>query len=135
MISPPSLREFVRKDIPGFILGRTGVGWAGEAGPDPSVFSVWDGKTVRRDLGGIEALLRLRQKADSLGMKVLLCVLSHFSRGKCLVSYRLPVYIVNKTGKLTCRAGWDGEWSEWLDSFMVNMRDFEKCGRADSDID
>ena len=59
-------------------LGALELGWAGEAGPDPSVFSVWDGKTVRRDLGGIEALIRLRQKADELGMKILLCVLSHF---------------------------------------------------------
>lgn len=106
-------------------LGALELGWAGEAGPDPSVFSVWDGKTVRRDLGGIEALLRLRKKADKLGMKILLCVLSHFSRANHSYPYRLPVYITNKEGKLTRRAGWDGEWSEWLDSFMVNMRDFE----------
>ncbi|MCI0498929.1 MAG: glycogen/starch synthase [Planctomycetales bacterium] len=106
-------------------LGALELGWAGEAGPDPSVFSVWDGKTVRRDMGGIEALLRLRQKADTLGMKVLLCVLSHFSRANVAYPYHMPVYIVNAEGKLTCRAGWDGEWSEWLDSFMVNMRDFE----------
>ena len=106
-------------------LGALELGWAGEAGPDPSVFSVWDGKTVRRDLGGIEALIRLRQKADELGMKILLCVLSHFSRANVSYPYRFPVYIADKNGKLTCRAGWDGEWSEWLDSFMVNMRDFE----------
>jgi glycogen synthase len=106
-------------------LGALELGWAGEAGPDPSVFSVWDGKTVRRDLGGIEALLRLRQKADELGMKVLLCVLSHFSRANVSYPYQMPAYIRNSEGKLTCRAGWDGEWSEWLDSFMVNMRDFE----------
>jgi glycogen synthase len=106
-------------------LGALELGWAGEAGPDPSVFSVWDGKTVRRDMGGIEALLRLRQKADAMGMKVLLCVLSHFSRANVSYPYGMPVYIVNAEGKLTCRAGWDGEWSEWLDSFMVNMRDFD----------
>ncbi|MHC4373943.1 MAG: alpha-amylase family protein, partial [Planctomycetota bacterium] len=106
-------------------LGALELGWAGEAGPDPSVFSVWDGKTVRRDLGGIEALLRLRQKADALGMKILLCVLSHFSRANVSYPYQMPAYIRNSEGKLTCRAGWDGEWSEWLDSFMVNMRDFE----------
>ncbi|MHC4551424.1 MAG: glycogen/starch synthase [Planctomycetota bacterium] len=105
-------------------LGALELGWAGEAGPDPSVFSVWDGRTVRRDLGGIEALLRLRKKADKLGMKVLLCVLSHFSRANVAYPYQMPVYIRDKDGKLTCRAGWDGEWSEWLDSFMVNMRDF-----------
>ncbi|MBL7214181.1 MAG: glycogen/starch synthase [Phycisphaerae bacterium] len=106
-------------------LGALELGWAGEAGPDPSVFSVWDGKTVRRDLGGLEALLRLREKADALGMKILLCVLSHFSRANTSYAYHMPVYIVNKDGKLTRRAGWDGEWSEWLDSFMVNMRNFE----------
>lgn len=106
-------------------LGALELGWAGEAGPDPSVFSVWDGKTVRRDLGGIEALMRLRKKADAMGMKILLCVLSHFSRANHSYPYHMPVYIVNKEGKLTRRAGWDGEWSEWLDSFMVNMRDFE----------
>ena len=106
-------------------LGALELGWAGEAGPDPSVFSVWDGRTVRRDLGGIEGLLRLRQKAESLGMKVLLCVLSHFSRANVSYPYQMPAYIRNDKGKLTCRAGWDGEWSEWLDSFMVNMRDFD----------
>ena len=37
----------------------------------------------------------------------------------------MPAYIRNSEEKLTCHAGWDGEWSEWLDSFMVNMRDFE----------
>jgi len=106
-------------------LGALELGWAGEAGPDPSVFSVWDGKTVRRDLGGIEALLYLRQKADQLGMKVLLCVLSHFSRANVSFAYHMPVYIADSNGKLVRRAGWDGEWSEWLDSFMINMRDFE----------
>jgi glycogen synthase len=114
-------------------LGALELGWAGEAGPDPSVFSVWDGKTVRRDLGGLEALLRLRKKADAMGMKILLCVLSHFSRANHSYPYRMPVYIVNKEGSLTRRAGWDGEWSEWLDSFMVNMRDFENV-QAITDI-
>lgn len=106
-------------------LGALELGWAGEAGPDPSVFSVLDGRTVRRDLGGIEGLLRLRERADALGMKVLLCVLSHFSRANSSFQYHLPVYIADQEGTLTPRAGWDGEWSEWLDSFMVNMRDFE----------
>lgn len=106
-------------------LGALELGWAGEAGPDPSVFSVLDGRTVRKDLGGLKGLIRLRQKADSLGMKVLICVLSHFSRANSSFPYQLPVYIVNDQGKLTRRAGWDGEWSEWLDSFMVNMRDFK----------
>jgi glycogen synthase len=106
-------------------LGALELGWAGEAGPDPSVFSVWDGKTVRRDLGGIESLLRLRKKADALGMKVLLCVLSHFSRANTSYPYHMPAYIRNNEGQLTRRAGWDGEWSEWQDSFMVNMRDFD----------
>ena len=105
-------------------LGALELGWAGEAGPDPSVFSVLDGTTVRRDLGGIEGLIRLREKADALGMKVLICVLSHFSRANSSFPYQLPVYIASQDGKLTRRAGWDGEWSEWLDSFMVNMRDF-----------
>ncbi len=106
-------------------LGALELGWAGEAGPDPSVFSIWDGRTVRRDLGGIEGLLRLRKKADELGMKVLLCVLSHFSRAWHSWPYTLPVYIAGTDGKLSRRAGWDGEWDEWLDSFMVNMRDFD----------
>ncbi len=106
-------------------LGALELGWAGEAGPDPSVFSVWDGRTVRRDLGGIEGLLRLKAKADELGMKILLCVLSHFSRAWHSWPYTLPVYIVGTDGKLSRRAGWDGEWDEWLDSFMVNMRDFD----------
>ncbi len=112
-------------------LGALELGWAGEAGPDPSVFSVWDGKTVRRDLGGVEALLRLRKKADKLGMKVLLCVLSHFSRANVSYPYQMPAYIRDDKGNLTCRAGWDGEWSEWLDSFMVNMRDFENVERLE----
>lgn len=106
-------------------LGALELGWAGEAGPDPSVFSVWDGQTIRRDLGGVEALLRLRQKADSLGMKILIDMLSHFSRANAHYAYHLPTYIQDASGRLTRRAGWDGEWSEWLDSFMVNMRDFE----------
>ena len=106
-------------------LGALELGWAGEAGPDPSVFSVLDGRTVRRDLGGLEALLRLREKADALGMKILLCMLSHFSRANSEYDYHFPVYILNDKGVLTRRAGWDGEWSEWLDSFMVNMRDFD----------
>jgi len=106
-------------------LGALELGWAGEAGPDPSVFSIWDGRTVRRDLGGIEALLRLKQKADQLGMKILLCVLSHFSRAWHSWPYAMPVYIAGPDGKLTRRAGWDGEWDEWLDSFMVNMRDLD----------
>jgi glycogen synthase len=105
-------------------LGALELGWAGEAGPDPSVFSVFDGRTVRQDLGGLEGLMRLRERADALGMKVLLCVLSHFSRANTSFRYQLPVYIVNDKGTLSPRAGWDGEWSEWLDSFMVNMRDF-----------
>lgn len=110
-------------------LGALELGWAGEAGPDPSVFSVLDGKTIRRDLGGIEALLRLRQKADQLGMKILLCMLSHFSRANTDYDYHFPAYILNNKGLLTRRAGWDGEWSEWLDSFMVNMRDFDNIDR------
>jgi glycogen synthase len=119
--------EAIRKE--GFTriypLGALELGWAGEAGPDPSVFSIWDGKTIRQDLGGLEALLRLRKKADELDMKILLCVVSHFSRANVSYSYQMPAYIHDNKGKLTCRAGWDGEWSEWLDSFMVNMRDFE----------
>jgi glycogen synthase len=106
-------------------LGALELGWAGEAGPDPSVFSIWDGRTVRRDLGGIEGLLRLKEKADELGMKILLCVLSHFSRAYHSWPYSLPVYITGPDGKLSRRAGWDGEWDEWLDSFMVNMRDLD----------
>ena len=105
-------------------LGALELGWAGEAGPDPSVFSVFDGKTVRRDMGGLEGLRRLQERADTLGMKVLLCILSHYSRANTAFRYRLPVYIVGEKGGLSPRAGWDGEWSEWLDSFMVNMRDF-----------
>ena len=105
-------------------LGALELGWAGEAGPDPSVFSVLDGKSVRRDLGGLESLLRLQKRADALGMKVLLCILSHYSRANTSFRYRLPVYIIGEKGSLNPRAGWDGEWSEWLDSFMVNMRDF-----------
>lgn len=110
-------------------LGALELGWAGEAGPDPSVFSVLDGKTVRRDLGGLEGLLRLRERADALGMKILLCMLSHFSRANNNYAYHFPVYILNSKGVLTRRAGWDGEWSEWLDSFMVNMRDIENVER------
>lgn len=110
-------------------LGALELGWAGEAGPDPSVFSVLDGKTVRRDLGGLEGLIRLREKADTLGMKILLCMLSHFSRANTDYDYHFPAYILNSKGVLTRRAGWDGEWSEWLDSFMVNMRDFDNIDR------
>ena len=106
-------------------LGALELGWAGEAGPDPSVFSIWDGKTVRTDMGGLDALINLRKKADKLGMKIVLCVLSHFSRANHSYPYHFPVYIYDKTGNLTRRAGWDGEWDEWYDSFMVNMRDFE----------
>ncbi len=106
-------------------LGALELGWAGEAGPDPSVFSIWDGRTIRYDLGGIEGLLRLKKRADELGMKILLCVLSHFSRAWHSWPYTLPVYITGPDGKLSRRAGWDGEWSEWLDSFMVNMRDLD----------
>lgn len=106
-------------------LGALELGWAGEAGPDPSVFSVWDGRTVRRDLGGMEGLLRLKQRADQLGMKILLCMLSHFSRAYHSWPYSLPAFIIGTDGRLTRRAGWDGEWDEWLDSFMVNMRDLD----------
>jgi glycosyltransferase involved in cell wall biosynthesis len=106
-------------------LGALELGWAGEAGPDPSVFSIWDGKTVRRDMGGIEGLIRLKEKADSLNMKVLLDVVSHFSRANYAYAYSTPVYIVDGSGKLTRRAGWDGESDEWFDSFMVNMRDYD----------
>ncbi len=106
-------------------LGALELGWAGEAGPDPSVFSIWDGRTIRRDLGGLEGLLRLKEKADELEMKILLCILSHFSRAYHSWPYSLPVYIAGPDGKLARRAGWDGEWDEWLDSFMVNMRDLD----------
>ncbi len=105
-------------------LGALQLGWPGEAGPDPSVFSIWDGKTVRRDMGGIEGLIRLRQKADSLNMKVLLDVVSHFSRANHNYLYGMPVFIVDSSGRLTRRAGWDGLSDEWYDSFMVNMRDY-----------
>jgi len=106
-------------------LGALELGWAGEAGPDPSVFSIWDGKTVRRDLGGLPGLLRLKKRADELNMKVILCVMSHFAKANTTYPYRLPVYIRDDQGKLVRRAGWDGEWDEWHDSFMVNMREFE----------
>ncbi|MCK5000602.1 MAG: hypothetical protein KAS23_13750, partial [Anaerohalosphaera sp.] len=106
-------------------LGALELGWAGEAGPDPSVFSIWDGKTVRRDLGGLQGLLRLKKRADELHMKVILCVMSHYSKANTNYPYRLPVYIRDQMGKLVRRAGWDGEWDEWHDSFMVNMRDFD----------
>ncbi|MFC1652297.1 glycogen/starch synthase [Planctomycetota bacterium] len=106
-------------------LGALELGWPGEAGPDPSVFSIWDGRSVRRDMGGLPALLRLQEEADKLGMKIVLCVVSHFSRAFKDYPYHLPVYIQNDQGRLTRRAGWDGEWDEWLDSFMVNMRDFD----------
>lgn len=106
-------------------LGALELGWAGEAGPDPSVFSIWDGRTVRRDMGGLEGLLLLQREAQRLGMKVILCILSHFSRANYDYPYHFPVYAPNDQGQLTRRAGWDGEWDEWYDSFMVNMRDFE----------
>ncbi|MBE0536686.1 MAG: glycogen/starch synthase [Phycisphaerae bacterium] len=110
-------------------LGALELGWAGEAGPDPSVFSIWDGRTVRRDMGGLEGLLRLQAKAKELGMKVLLDVVSHFSRANAEYPYDMPVYIADSEGRLARRAGWDGEWDEWRDSFMVNMRDFENVER------
>lgn len=110
-------------------LGSLELGWAGEAGPDPSVFSIWDGRTVRRDMGGLEALLRLQAKAKELGMKVLLDVVSHFSRANTEYPYDMPVYIADGSGRLSRRAGWDGEWDEWRDSFMVNMRDLENVER------
>jgi glycogen synthase len=106
-------------------LGALQLGWPGEAGPDPSVFSIWDGKTIRPDMGGIEGLNRLREKADSLNMKVLLDVVSHFSRANHAYAYGMPVFIVDGSGKLTRRAGWDGMSDEWYDSFMVNMRDYD----------
>jgi glycogen synthase len=106
-------------------LGALQLGWPGEAGPDPSVFSIWDGKTIRPDMGGIESLLRLREKADSLNMKVLLDVVSHFSRANHAYAYCMPVFIVDGSGKLTRRAGWDGTSDEWFDSFMVNMRNYD----------
>lgn len=106
-------------------LGALELGWAGEAGPDPSVFSILDGKTVRPDLGGLEGLLRLKERADKLNMKVILCVMSHFSKANTNYPYRLPVYIRDKEGNIVRRSGWDGESSEWHDSFMVNMREFE----------
>jgi glycosyltransferase involved in cell wall biosynthesis len=106
-------------------LGALQLGWPGEAGPDPSVFSIWDGKTIRPDMGGIESLLRLREKADSLNMKVLLDVVSHFSLANHAYAYGMPVFIVDGSGKLTRRAGWDGTSDEWFDSFMVNMRDYD----------
>ncbi len=106
-------------------LGALELGWAGEAGPDPSVFSIWDGRAVRRDMGGLDGLLRLRDKAHALGMKVLLCVVSHFSRANVDHAPHLPVYIPDAAGRLTRRAGWDGQWDEWRDSFMVNMRDLD----------
>lgn len=105
-------------------LGALQLGWPGEAGPDPSVFSIWDGKTIRADMGGIEGLIRLRRKADSLNMKILLDVVSHFSRANHDYSYGMPVFIVDSSGQLTRRAGWDGLSDEWYDSFMVNMRDY-----------
>lgn len=110
-------------------LGALELGWAGEAGPDPSVFSIWDGRTVRRDMGGLEGLLRLQAKAKDLGMKVLLDVVSHFSRANVEHPYDMPVYIAGERGRLSRRAGWDGEWDEWRDSFMVNMRDLENVER------
>ncbi len=110
-------------------LGALALGWPGEAGPDPSVFSVWDGITVRRDMGGIEGLLALREEADKLGIKIILCALSHFSRAQCDYPYHYPVYIADQNKTLQRRAGWDGEWDEWFDSFMVNMRDFDNVSR------
>lgn len=110
-------------------LGALELGWAGEAGPDPSVFSIWDGRTVRRDMGGPEALLRLGARAKELGMKVLLDVVSHFSRANAEYAYDMPVYIADGSGRLSRRAGWDGEWDEWRDSFMVNMRDLANVER------
>ncbi len=110
-------------------LGALALGWPGEAGPDPSVFSVWDGHTVRRDMGGIEALLNLKKEADHLGMKIILCALSHFSRAQRDYHYHYPVYIADEDKNLQRRAGWDGEWDEWFDSFMVNMRDFDNVSQ------
>ncbi|MCH7916692.1 MAG: glycogen/starch synthase [Planctomycetes bacterium] len=110
-------------------LGALELGWPGEAGPDPSVFSVSDGWTVRRDMGGIEGLLGLRAEADRLGMKVILCALSHFSRARQDYPYHFPAYILEDDHRLTRRAGWDGEWDQWYDSFMVNMRDFANVQR------
>lgn len=110
-------------------LGALELGWPGEAGPDPSVFSVWDGCTVRRDMGGLEGLLHLKQEADRLGMKVILCALSHFSRAQCDYHYHYPAYIADDQQNLMRRAGWDGEWDEWFDSFMVNMRDFDNVSQ------
>ena len=88
-------------------LGALALGWPGEAGPDPSVFSVWDGGTVRRDMGGIEGLLALKQEADKWGMKIILCALSHFSRAQCTYPYHYPVCITDENQKLSRRAGWD----------------------------
>ena len=68
---------------------------------------------------------RACSKADSLNMKVLLDVVSHFSRANYAYAYSMPVYIVDSSGKLTRRAGWDGESDQWFDSFMVNMRDYD----------
>ena len=119
----PAIREEGYTRI--YPLGALELGWPGEAGPDPSVFSVWDGVTVRRDMGGLEGLLALKKEADKLGMKIVLCALSHFSRAQCDYPYHYPSYIGDQHQDLSRRAGWDGEWSEWYDSFMVNMRDYD----------
>ena len=110
-------------------LGALELGWPGEAGPDPSIFSVWDGRTIRRDMGGIHGLMTLKKEADRLGMKVILCALSHFSRAQYEYPYHYPVYIADENRNLSRRAGWDGEWDQWFDSFMVNMRDFDNVAR------
>ena len=46
------------------------------------------------------------------------------SRANHDYAYDMPVFIIDGTGKLTRRAGWDGLSDEWYDSFMVNMRDY-----------
>ena len=97
----PAIREEGYTRI--YPLGALELGWPGEAGPDPSVFSVWDGVTVRRDMGGLEGLLALKKEADKLGMKIVLCALSHFSRAQCDYPYHYPSYIGDQHQDLSRR--------------------------------
>jgi len=98
--------------------------WAPEAS-SPSPFAPMSLIDIEPSLGGEEELIKLVDKAHSLGIKVIIDIIPHINRKSSHLPDELTVKTYDDGGNLVARSSTDGRYGSWNDGRLLNYRKFE----------
>jgi starch synthase len=98
--------------------------WAPQA-TSPSPFSPMSLTEIEPSLGGKQELIKLIDKAHSLGVKIILDIIPHLNRKSTSVPEEYVVKCYDSDGQLVSRAATDGRYGSWNDGKLLNFRKFE----------